>query len=234
MSDRIDRKDLRTDGFAVAMEHNVDYVSSHRSQFIRFGAIALAVILLGAAIAYYMNYQHLARQEKLGDAIQIQESNVTPGTTPGPLAFPTDEAKRTAATKAFTDVVTAYPGSKEGSIAEYYLGAIAADAGHLDEARKRFQQVADSGGKEYASLAKLSLANMDVIDSKGSDAEKILKDLMDHPTVFVSKEQAAITLARYYGTVNRAADARKLLEPITATPNGASQAAVQILGELQK
>ncbi len=234
MSERIDRKDLRTDGFAVAIEHNVEYVSSHRSQFIRYGAIALAGLLVGAGLVFYMNYRHDVRQEKLGDAIAIQEANVTPGVTPGPLAFPTDQAKRDAATKAFTDVTTAYSGSKEGLIAEYYLGAIAADAGRLDEARKRFQQVADSGNNEYGSLAKLSLANMDLIENKGAEGEKILKDLMDHPTVFVSKEQAAVTLARYYGSVNRNAEARKLLEPITATPNGASQAAVQILGELQK
>ena len=151
----------------------------------------------------------------------------------GPLAFPTDQAKRDAATKAFTEVATTYPGTKEGSIAEYYLASIAADNGRLDEARKRFQQVADNGDKTYGSLAKLSLAEADFVEGKGPDGEKILKDLIDHPTIFVSKEQASISLARYYASVNRKAEAKKLLEPITSSPNAASQAAVQILGELQ-
>lgn len=233
MSDRIDRKGLRTDGFAVAVEHNVEFVGSHRAEFIRYGAIALLVLVLGGAYAWYRGYAHDVRQEKLGDAMQIQESTVTPGALPGPLSFSTDQAKRDAANKAFGDVASQYSGTREGWVAEYYLACIAADAGKLDEAKKRFQQVADNGNKEYASLAKLSLADMAFVDGRGADGEKLLKDLIDSPTVFVSKEQATISLAHHYVAVNKAADARKLLQPLTTSPNGASQAAVQLLGDLQ-
>jgi len=233
VADRIDRRNLRTDDFAVAIEHNVDFVSHHRAQFIRYGVLALALILLGAGIAYYRSHQHDVRQEKLGDSIQIQETAVTPGALPGPLAFATDQAKRDAATKAFSNVATQYSGSREGWIAEYYLACIAADAGKIDEGRKRFQQVADNAPKDYSSLAKLSLADTAFVEGRNADGERLLKDIMDHPTILVSKEQAAITLAHHYVAVNKPSDARKLLEPLTATPNGASQAAVQILGELQ-
>ncbi len=233
MSDRIDRKGLRTDGFAVAVEHNVEYVGSHRAQFVRYGAIALVVLALGGAYAWYRGYSHDVRQEKLGDAMQIQESTVTPGALPGPLSFSTDQAKRDAASKAFTDVASQYSGTREGWVAEYYLACIAADAGKLDDARKRFQQVADNGNKDYASLAKLSLADMAFVEGRGADGEKLLKGLIDNPTVFVSKEQASISLAHHYVAVNNAAEARKLLQPLTTSPSGASQAAVQLLGDLQ-
>ena len=36
---------------------------------------------------------------------------------------------------------------------------------------------------------------------------------MDHPTIFVSKEQAAITLARFLAR-KKPAEARKLLDPL--------------------
>ncbi len=233
MSDRIDRKELRTDNFAVAIEDKVEYLSRHRGQFFRFGAVALAALVLIGAFIWYRSYQHQVRQEKLGDAIQIQESTVTPGGTPGPLTFPTDQAKRDAATKAFGGVATQYSGTNEGWIAEYYLACIAADSGKMEEARKRFQNVANNGNKDYSSLAKLSLADTAFVEGRNAEGEKLLQDLIANPTIFVSKEQATITLAHHYVAVNKTGDARKLLQPLTSTPNGASQAAVQMLGELQ-
>ncbi len=232
MSDRITRKDLRTDKFAVAVEHNVEFVNEHRAQVIRYSAIGVAVIALIVAIYYYRAHQHDVREEQLAEAIQIQETNVQPGVAPGPMSFPTDEAKRVAASKAFSDLAAKYSGSREGLIAEYYLACIAADAGKLDEARKRFQSVADAGDKDYASLAKLSLAGVDFSQNRAADGEKLLRDLMANPTVLVSKEQATIALAHHYVNTNPA-EARKLLEPMTSQPGGASQAAVQLLGELQ-
>ena len=232
MSERITRKDLRTDKFAVAVEHNVEYMAAHRAQVIRYSLIGLAVILIGGAIYFYRGYLHEQRQVKLADAIQIQETAVTAGVTPGPLAFPTDDAKRDAATKAFAAVTSEYGDSREGLIAQYYLGSIAADAGKLDEARKRYQAVADSSDKDYSSLAKLSLAELDYLENKPSEGEKVLRDLIAHPTIMVSKDQATIALARHLGKTNPA-EARKLLEPITSRTTGAAQTAVQLLGELQ-
>jgi predicted negative regulator of RcsB-dependent stress response len=232
VSDRITRKDLRTDKFAVAMEHNVEYVAEHRGQVVRYAIIGIVIVAISAAIYFYRGYTHDVREEKLADAIQIQETNVQAGVQPGPLAFPTDEAKRAASTKAFSDLAAEYPSAREGLIAQYYLGCIAADAGKLDEARKRFQGVADSGDKDYGSLAKLSLAGVDFSENRGAEGEKLLRDLIASPTILVSKEQAAITLAHHYATTNPA-EARKLLEPLTQQPGGASQAAVQMLGDMQ-
>ncbi len=234
MPDRLDRRELRTDDFAVALENNVQFVASHRTQFIRYGAISLAVVAIAAGIYFYRSYQHDVRQEKLGEAIEIQETGVQAGVTPGPLAFPTDQAKRDAANKAFTEVATNYSGSTEGWTAEYYLACIAADAGKLDEARKRYQQVSDNGNKQFGSLAKLALSDMDFQEGKGPEGEKLLKDLMANPTVFVSKDQSTIELARYYAGHNRAPEARALLQPMVSTQNASSQAAVQILGDLSK
>lgn len=234
MPDRLDRRELRTDDFAVALENNVQFVNSHRSQFIRYGAVAIAVIAIAVGIYFYRSYQHDVRQEKLGEAIEIQETGVQAGVTPGPLSFPTDQAKRDAANKAFTDVATTYSGSAEGWTAEYYLACIAADAGKVDEARKRYQQVADNGNKQFSSLAKLALSDINFQEGKASEGEKLLKDLIASPTVFVSKDQSTIELARYYAAHNRASEARALLQPMVSTQNASSQAAVQILGELSK
>jgi hypothetical protein len=54
---------------------------------------------------------------------------------------------------------------------------------------------------------------------------------MEHPTIFVSKEQATLALAKGLMTT-KPAEARKLLEPLRATRGPASQAAIQAFAEL--
>jgi predicted negative regulator of RcsB-dependent stress response len=73
--------------------------------------------------------------------------------------------------------------------------------------------VANRGDKNYASLAKVALADIYFSDGRVDQGEKMLRDLMEHPTIFVSKEQAALSLAKHLiGRKN--AEVRKLLAPI--------------------
>ena len=48
-----------------------------------------------------------------------------------------------------------------------------------------------------------------------AEAEKLLRSLIDDPTILVSKEQATIALAKVVAKKNPA-EARKLLEPLRA------------------
>ena len=57
--------------------------------------------------------------------------------------------------------------------------------------------MAEKADEKYASLAKLSLASIYFADGRADQGEAVLRDLMAHPTSFVSKEQAAVTLARF-------------------------------------
>ena len=113
------------------------------------------------------------------------------------MNFPTQEAKDQAAIRVFTELQSKYSGSDEGVIAQYYLGSIKADQGKLAEAEKCFQDVAHKADDKYASLAKLSLAQIYFADGRVDQGEKTLRELIANPTIFVSKEQATISLARY-------------------------------------
>lgn len=228
---KLSRKELKSDRFALEVGHTVDYLEVHRTRILQIGGAVLALIVLATGIYFYRNHQQTVRQEALGAAIQVQEAPVAPTAQPGTLSFPTEEAKAAEATKVFSKVATDYSGSDEGYIAEYYLGAIAADKGKLDEARKRFQLVADNANKNYASLAKLSLAQTDFAENRKADAEKLLHDLMDNPTDLVSKQQATIALAHGVAKTNPA-EARKLLEPLSRETGNVSQVAITALAEL--
>jgi hypothetical protein len=229
---RITRKELKTDKFALEVEQTVTYFEEHRTEVLRYGAVAAVVVLLGAGIYFYRGHQRTIRQQDLAVAIQTQEASIG-GSSPGSVYnFPTLAEKQKAATKAFAEVATKYSGSEEGLIAVNYLGALAVSDGKLDEAEKRYKEVADSGNKQLASLAKLSLAQLYFVQNRGKEGEALLRDLIAHPTVFVSKEQASFTLAHALAKSNPT-EARRLIEPLrTSSTPIISQEAIQLYTQL--
>jgi len=229
---RITRKELKTDKFALEVEHTVDFFEEHRTEIARYGAAAVVVVALVVLIFYYRGHQQTVRQEALAHAIAVQEAPVTVTPQPSaPLSFPTPAAKDAEAIHVFSELAAKDSGSDEGYIAEYYLGCIAADQGKLSEAEKRFSSVADSAGKKYSSLAKYSLGQVYFAEGKADLGAKLLRSLIDDPTVFVSKDQAALTLAKLIGPT-KPAEARNLLDPLRAKPGAVGQAAMQAYGDL--
>jgi len=84
------------------------------------------------------------------------------------------------------------------------MGAVKADQGKLAEAEKLFQEVAQKGDQKYASLAKFSLAQLYFGDGRADLGEKTFRDLIDHPTLFVSKEQATLPSRAFWRRRSRA------------------------------
>jgi predicted negative regulator of RcsB-dependent stress response len=231
---RITRKELKTDKFALEVEQTVTYFEEHRNEVLRYGAIAAVIVLIVVGIVIYRNRQHSVRQQELASAIAIQEASIG-GTNPGSqLMFPTLQDREKAAIKAFSELAAKYSGSEEGQIALNYLGAIAADQGKLDEAEKRFKEVAAGGDARLASLAKLSLAQIYFVQNRNQDGEVQLRDLIAHPTEFVSKEQASFALARALMKSNPT-EARRLIEPLRTSTNATvSQDAINLYQQLSQ
>jgi hypothetical protein len=227
---RITRKELKTDKFALEVEHGISFFEHHKNEAVKYGAIAVGIAVLIVGFTIYQRGQHSARQEMLAAAIRIQEAGVGQSANGG-LAFPTQEAKDQEAVRAFTELRTKHSGSAEGEIAQYYLGSIKADQGKLAEAEKLYQEVAQNGAEKFAALSKLSLAQIFFADGRADQGEKVLRDLIANPTDFVSSDQATISLARYLAQ-KKPAEARKLLEPLRTRPGSIGQVAITLLGEM--
>jgi predicted Zn-dependent protease len=163
--------------------------------------------------------------------MDIMQAPVAPNGPAGQLFYTSDALKNAAAVKAFKPIYDKYSGTDEAAVAASYLGAIAMDEGKLADAEKYFQQAADTGDKNLASIGKLSLAQVYLSAGRTADAEKLLRALYDKPTTFVSKEQAAIALARAISST-KPAEARKLLEPLRTERPAISQAAITLLSQL--
>ncbi len=230
--DRLTRKELKKDVFAEELGRTVTFMEQHRRQFFFGGVAALIALLLLVGWRYYSRHQHQVRQRELADALRIQNTAVGAETgNPALPTFRTVEERRKAATKAFEALAAKYPGTDEALIARYYLATIRAEEGKTDEAARLFQEVAASKNRDYASLARYALAQLYAQQGRLADGEKLLRDLMEHPTVLVSKEQATITLARMLAR-SKPEEARKLLEPLRTRPGAVSRAALSALGEI--
>lgn len=231
--DRLTRKDLKTDKFALEVEHGVEYVAEHKQQVARYGGIAVAVVVLIIAIYAFMQYRSGVREDALRNALRVQDAQVGAGAPPSEavMTFPTQADKDKAVTKAMSDVAEKYSGTDQGEIARYFLATNATDKGDIATAEKAFKQVAENGSKNYASLAKLSLAQIYKSQGKLADGEKLLRDVVANPTMFVSKEQATIALGQYLASSNPA-EARKLIEPLRTERGAVSRAALSTLSEI--
>jgi predicted negative regulator of RcsB-dependent stress response len=228
---RITRKELKTDKFAVEVEHGISFFEEHQREIVRYGAVAIALIAIVLGIVTYHRHQVSLREQALARAIQIQETPVG-ASAPGTVStFPTQQVKDDLALKAFEEVKNKYSGSDEAEIAEYYRASIRADEGNLPEAEKGFQEVAQKGSERYASLAKLSLAQIYFAEGKSDLAQKTLRDLAAHPTLFVSADQANMALARGIITSNPA-EARKILDQLKNRQGAIGQVALTLYGEL--
>ena len=232
--DRLTRKDLKSDRFAIEVQHGVEYVTDHRRQLIRWISIAAGVLVAVLAVFLYRQHQHSIRQEQLAAAFKIQNAAVGPSGNEFMQTYPNQAEKDKAVTRALTEVVAKYPGTEEGLIAEYFLACNAADKGNMQEAERRFKLVVDNGNASYASLAKLALAQIYQSQGKGAEGEKLIRSLIDHPSVLVSKEEATIALARLIAPT-KPQEARKLLEPLRANERSAvSRAALTALSDISQ
>jgi predicted negative regulator of RcsB-dependent stress response len=231
--DRLTRKELKTDKFAIEVQHGVEYVSEHRKQMVRWGIVAAVVAVAVVAWIIYSNYEHGVREQKLGEALRIQNAQIGPtSANQWVLTYPTDEARRQALNAALTELATKYGGSEEGTVAQYLLGTSAADKGNLPEAERRLKEAIDGKGP-YTSMATLALARVEAGEGRISDAENLLRGLIQKPTVFVSKEQATIVLAQILGP-SRPAEARKLLEPLRTARASISRIAITEIDSLPR
>ncbi|MCU1334661.1 MAG: hypothetical protein JWO19_242 [Bryobacterales bacterium] len=229
--DRHTRKELKTDKFAQGVGSGVEFLSHHRGQAMRWSLIGLAVVVIVGGIWLYRGHQATLRAELLGKAMQVDDATVG-APQPPRLNFTTPEDKEKARLAAFSDVAVKYPGSQEGAIAQLAVAAAQADKGQIDEALKTFKDISDNAPDPYDSVAKLSLAQIYESQGKTPDAEKLLRQLIDKPTVFVSKEQATLELAKAMAKSNPV-EARKLVEPLSANPRTAvSRAAVAVMGSI--
>ena len=209
------KEQLQHDHFTDAVSDIVTYALSNRKIFTRWIAAFVAVLVLAGAAFWYSSYKRSLRQQDLQAAFAILDAQVGPANQ-YTKTFPTQEAKTQASIKALSDLVAKYGGSREGLIAQYYLGTLKAQKGDMKGAESDLRRVANSHS-ECAVLAKIALAQVYAGENRISEAQPLLRSVVNKPTDLVSKAQAEILLAHLEETTNLQ-DAKKILQSLE-TPN---------------
>ena len=114
-----------------------------------------------------------------------------------------------------------------------YLSGAAAEKGDTADAEKRLRNVVEHGPNNYASMARVSLAQVLATEGKMPEAEKVLRDAVAHPSAMVSKESAQLALAQLLAKSNPT-EAKKIVEPLRMLPSrtAITRAAIGLDGEL--
>jgi predicted negative regulator of RcsB-dependent stress response len=228
------KEQLQHDQFTDAVSGALAYASSHRQNVIRWAILLVAVLLLAGGGYWYYSHQKSARQQDLGTALSIVDTPVGPANEYG-KTFPTEDAKRKAALEALSGVVSKYPGSHAGLIAQYYRGTLEAQAGDTKAAEPDLRAVADSNS-EVAPLARIALAQVYLGQKRNAEAQTLLRAIINSPTSLVSKAQAQILLAKADESVNPA-ESKNILKSIDKSDQGrpaVSRAADQLSTQLAK
>jgi hypothetical protein len=226
------KEQLQHDHFTDAVSGVVLYTRSHRENVIRWSIVLAIVLVLGGGAFWYAAYRNAVRQQDLENAFAILEAPVG---APGQLGktFPTQEAKTQASMKALQDVVAKDGGTRQGLVAQYYLGTLKAAKQDTKGAESDLQAVANSSS-ECAPLAKIALSQIYAGENRLGEAQTLLRDIINKPTDLVSKAQAEILLAHLDETSNPQ-EAKKLLQSLRAeTDPAVSRAVQQISSQLNK
>lgn len=193
------RRQLKEDKFVETAQGAAEWTAAHREPLI-YGAIAVIVIVL-ATVGFltWRNKQNDSANIALGTAMRVFSEPVRPtGVPASPDTFASVAERAKAAQKQFKDVADNHSHTEAGSIARYMEGVAALQAGDNSAGEQTLKSVADSGNKNVAALAKMALANFYRSNNRASDATRIYKDLVDHPTDTVSKAAAQLAMAEMY------------------------------------
>jgi lipopolysaccharide biosynthesis regulator YciM len=229
--DRHLKKVAKSDEFKQQVWHGVDFLTEHPAEIKKYGAIALAVLVVAAGSYFYIHHQAEAREQALVQALTVHDATVGPNVQATNLHFDTEVEKNKAMEKAFREVATKYHGTQEGAIASMNLGQEMIDKGDLAGGEKEFKDIVDNAPPAYSPQAALALAQLYAIEGKTGEAEKLLNDLIKNPTGTVSKEEAQLALAKVKAKTDPDA-ARKMLEGLRTERAAISKAALAALGDL--
>ena len=199
----------------------------HQSKLI---AAVIAVIVIGAIAFggwYYLNSQDEKASAELSTAVRTWETPLRPAGVPpqpGSDSFASAQERATAARKQFQAIVDKYPRTHTADMARYFVGLASAQLGDNAAAERSLQEAAHSSNSDLAALGKFALASVYRAENKDAQAVDLYKQLMDKPTLVVSKATAQLELASFYESRQKPDEAKKIYEQVQKE-NPATEAA---------
>ena len=236
------RHSLKEDRFRVttieAAEKTAHWTVEHRSSLMVAAVVVAVLVAAGIGLWQYTTHQDQLASVDFGQAVQTMQAPIVPAGTPaqpGQPTFTSMQDRATAAQKQLKAIVDKYPHTRQADFSRYFLGVTATELGDSTSAQNYLSEVASYHNKDLAALAKLALAAVYRNTNKDAQAIDLYKQLIDKPTMTVSKVTAQMELASLYQAKQDSAEAKKIYEQVQKdNPTGdTAQMATQKLGEMK-
>ncbi len=198
---RYTRHQLKEDKFAEAAAQSLSWFAEHEKPLII--ATGIAVVILGLLVGawFWLQRRDTEASVALGAAIRDYQAPIRPAGTPAIPDVTTFASAKERGEKAYDEfvaVTTKYAHTRTATIAKYFAGLAAMDAGRNKDAEQALKEVAGSRDHDLAALARMALASLYRSTNRPQEAIKIYNDLIQHPTDSVPKTAAQLELADLY------------------------------------
>ena len=198
MAEHISRKELKQDKIHDAIEHGAEAVFSHTT-IIASAILAAVIVAVGyAGWRFYTDRKTVQASAALDVAMRTYSARVgtvPDPTDPGEILYPTEEARAEDAAQKFSAVAEKYPSTNPGRLATYYAALCYEDLERQNQALEELKKITSSKDKELAAMAQYQMGVIYERTGKPADAVKVLRNLADHPSVFVPRPVVLLELA---------------------------------------
>lgn len=236
------RHQLKQDAFSrvtiEAAEKTAHWSVEHRSTLMISGLVVVLVVAAVLGGWFYLSAQDEKASLELSQAVRTLDTPLRPAGMPAQPdvpSFTSAKERSEAAKKQFHTIVDKYPHTRTADMAHYFLGVTATNLSDNATAEPNFKEVASSGNRDLAAVAKFALASLYGQTNRTKEAIALYQELISKPTTSVSKVTAQLQLAELYQASNQPLDAKRIYETIKKeNPTGeANQIATQKLAQLK-
>jgi tetratricopeptide (TPR) repeat protein len=220
---RTERHRLKENEVALSVARARDTFEIYRKPIVAGAVAVVAVIVIVAGIVFWRQQVDDKSRTLLGEAIAIEQAQVTPAPQPGqtpppaqPGSYPSEEAKLQAALQKYLAAADAYPSSPAGVAARYHAASTLAVMGKNADALKQYEQVIDrvGSGSLYGEMAKLGAADVEAATGQYDKAIARYSELTVGKDAKLPVEGILMQLGRAYQDKGSAADAKKTFKRI--------------------
>lgn len=224
------RHQLKQDRFSKvtieAAENAAHWSEEHKTKLTVIVVVVVVMAAIGFGGWYYINTQDEKASAELSTAVRTFETPVRPAgvpAQPGYDSFASSQERATAARKQFQAIADKYPHTHTADMARYFVGLASSQLGDNAAAERSLQEAAASSNADLAALGKFALASVYRAENKDTQAVDLYKQLIDKPTVVVSKATAQLELAGFYEAQKKPDEAKRIYDQV-AKENPASEA----------
>jgi len=236
------RHQLKQDRFSKATieaaGNAAHWTVEHQSKVIAAVIAVVVIAAIGFGGWYYISQQDEKASAELSTAVRTFETPIRPAgvpAQPGYDSFASSQERNTAARKQFQAIVDKYPRTHTADMARYFVGLASSQLGDNAAAEHNLQEAANSSNADLASLGKFALASVYRAENKDTQAADLYKQLIDKPTLVVSKATVQLELAGFYESQHKTDEAKKLYDQVAKdNPSTAAASMAQRRGVAPK